>query len=236
MTAMTVPPPGWAPIGARELKEHSRRYIGSGLALSGTAHVLLLVVVLGLQARAPIDLPRRNFPPVILLPEPPIPRVVVTEPSPEPGAGIPHREGGIIRPAVDPPRIEVPSSVPIAKGPDIRPGGPRQNPNAGFTRSDSAADDPSESTLVAYDVAPVPTFRPSPVYSDWQRDAGIEGRVVLHALVGRDGRVKRVNVVRDVGGLSEPARAAIARWIFRPATFGGKPVSVWVEIPVDFRL
>jgi protein TonB len=96
--------------------------------------------------------------------------------------------------------------------------------------------DPDEAAEVPYDVAPVPTFKPSPAYPEWAREAGIEGRVVLHALVGRDGRVKRVSVKRDVRGLTDSARDAIARWIFRPATFGGRPVPVWVEIPVDFRL
>jgi protein TonB len=60
--------------------------------------------------------------------------------------------------------------------------------------------------------------------------------VLLHVLVGQDGRVRTVSVIRGVTGLTEEAREALLRWTFRPATAYGRPVAVWVEIPVQFRL
>jgi periplasmic protein TonB len=96
--------------------------------------------------------------------------------------------------------------------------------------------DPAEGAFVAFDQPPVPYYRPAPDYPGWAREQGIQGRVVLHVLVGRDGRVSRITVLRDVSGLTDAAREAIARWRFHPAISGRNPVAVWVEIPIEFKL
>jgi len=209
-----------------------------GLALSGAAHVALLALVLWLQARNAILEPVWNTAPVHLVPPvteahfvpPALPRDFETT---TPGA---TDRKGTVDPVDGIDRPDIPMSEPISRPPDD----PRSGPPS--TRTGTAAfaveptDDPPESAAIPFEAAPIPTFRPEPLYPDWCREQRIEGRVVLHALIGRDGRVRRVSVVRGVKGLSEPAQAAIARWLFKPATFGGKPVAVWVEIPVEFRL
>lgn len=237
MTAMTVPPPGWAPIGARELQSSFRRNLRVGLVLSGAAHLTFLALIVWVQARNATLEPEWNATPVELVPP-------VTEfhvpPSvpPDWAAPTPPRtdDPGIIVPTtpIDLRKILLagPVSEPRGGGPGVEP--PRTEAGHGLVAP--PLDDPPESAAVPYEAAPVPTFRPEPLYPDWCREQRIEGRVILHALVGRDGRVKRVSVVRGVKGLSEPAKAAIARWLFKPATFGGKPVAVWVEVPVEFRL
>jgi protein TonB len=96
--------------------------------------------------------------------------------------------------------------------------------------------EPDEFGPQVYDEAPVAVERPMPRYPDWARDAGISGRVVLHALVGADGQVKRITVVRDVTGLTSAARDALYRWVFRPARANGHAVPVWVEVPIEFKL
>jgi protein TonB len=54
-------------------------------------------------------------------------------------------------------------------------------------------------------------------------------------LVGKDGRVKNVKVIRGVTGLNDAAVDAIRRWVFKPALSNNKPVAVWVEVPIDFH-
>jgi protein TonB len=113
------------------------------------------------------------------------------------------------------------------------PGGAPPSPRtADFTIDNS----PGEDAFVAYDRPPVPYYRPAPDYPGWARDQGIQGRVVLHVLVGRDGRVTRITVLRDVTGLTQAARDAIAQWRFHPALSGRNAVAVWVEIPIEFKL
>ena len=64
---------------------------------------------------------------------------------------------------------------------------------------------PGEGEFVYYEDEPVPVTQVTPKYPDFARDAQIQGRVVLHVLVGKDGRVKNVKVIRSVKGLDDAA-------------------------------
>jgi protein TonB len=75
-----------------------------------------------------------------------------------------------------------------------------------------------------------------PEYPDEARLNRIEGTVIVQALVGRDGRVKETKVTQSVPGLDAAALTAIAQWKFKPAEAYGKPIAVWVAVPVKFRL
>jgi len=63
---------------------------------------------------------------------------------------------------------------------------------------------------------------------------GIEGTVIVHALVGRNGLVADTRVRSSVPRLDTVALEAVRRWVFAPAVSYGKPVSVWVAVPVKF--
>ena len=65
---------------------------------------------------------------------------------------------------------------------------------------------------------------------------GIQGTVVLEAIVTGDGWPSQIRVVRslDRGGLDEKAMAAVAQWRFEPGRLAGAPVDVLVTIMVDF--
>jgi TonB family protein len=59
------------------------------------------------------------------------------------------------------------------------------------------------------------------------------GLVVLRAVLGADGRVKEATVSRSQGkDLDRKAIEAVRRWMFRPATLYGYPVSVEIMIEV----
>lgn len=93
---------------------------------------------------------------------------------------------------------------------------------------------PMEGEFVYYESAPRPITQAPPQYPIFAREAGIEGTVILHLLVGKDGRVKRVRVARGVTGLNEAAAEAAKQWVFSPALCNNKPVAVWFESPVHF--
>jgi protein TonB len=95
---------------------------------------------------------------------------------------------------------------------------------------------PSVGEFVMYDEAPLPVQQVRPTYPQFAKDAQIEGTVLLHVLVAADGRVRHIRVVRGITGLDQAAVDAVKRWEFRPATREGRPVAVWVEIPMDFHL
>lgn len=235
MTAMTVPPPGWTSLGHRDLAA-SRRGFEQGLALSALAHLAALALLLWLQARGGRDVLLVYRAPVDLIacpaPPPMIPRI--------PGsAGIEAKNGTIEpRPDVDEPPLTLPAvdaKAGMHAGTDAGSG-----PQPTDARADGppavAPGDPAEDAFVPFDERPVPIYRPDPAYSEWAREQGIEGRVVLHALIGQDGRVRRVTVIRGVLGLTESAQEALYRWTFRPARMNRQPVAVWIEVPFEFRL
>ena len=75
-----------------------------------------------------------------------------------------------------------------------------------------------------------------PAYPDLAREAGIEGTVLVRALVGADGTTQQVQLLQSVLGLDEVALEAAKTAIFKPALQQGKPVAVWVVIPIEFDL
>lgn len=83
---------------------------------------------------------------------------------------------------------------------------------------------------------PEATLKVPPAYPDSARKAGIEGTVMVKALVGKDGIVMRVEIENGVAGLDAAALSAVKQWKFKPATADGQPRAVWVVVPVMFRL
>lgn len=77
---------------------------------------------------------------------------------------------------------------------------------------------------------------PPPPYPALARMAGVSGVVVLAAVIGRDGRVEALRVVRGPALLAGAALRAVRRWRYRPTRLNGMPVSVRTAIRVAFRL
>src|SRR5207247_541806 len=73
-----------------------------------------------------------------------------------------------------------------------------------------------------------------PQYPDIAREAGVDGTVLVQALVGKDGKVKDVRIQKPIPMLNEAAIAAVKQWVFKPALSNNKPVAVWVAVPVRF--
>lgn len=76
-----------------------------------------------------------------------------------------------------------------------------------------------------------------PDYSEEARRRGIEGDVVMEIVVEANGRVGQVRVIQGLGyGLDDRAITAVRQWTFKPATRRGSPVSVMVEVAMEFKL
>jgi TonB family protein len=95
---------------------------------------------------------------------------------------------------------------------------------------------PAPGEYVYVEKLPEALTKVPPEYPDEERQNRIEGTVIVQALVGRDGRVKEAKITQSVPGLDQAALAAITQWTFRPAESYGKPVAVWVAVPVKFSL
>ena len=86
-------------------------------------------------------------------------------------------------------------------------------------------------------VPPVHIHRAVPVYSWDLRKRGTQGIVWMLFVVDKEGSVRRAEALS--GSTPEfigPAKKAILRWKFTPATYKGRPISVQLMMPLMFVL
>ncbi len=87
------------------------------------------------------------------------------------------------------------------------------------------------------EIQAIPFSHEPPIYPDSARAAGIEGRVIVSALVNEVGAVFEAHVLRPAHPLLDRAAIeAVRSWTFAPARHHVRPVAVWTSIPVTFRL
>ena len=64
-----------------------------------------------------------------------------------------------------------------------------------------------------------------------------QGKVLIHLVVDRNGKATRLNIERGIGlGLDERALTAVRNYVFSPATQNGKPVTVEINMEVNFEI
>ena len=75
-------------------------------------------------------------------------------------------------------------------------------------------------------------------YPASMRAAGLEGRVALEAIIGRDGSVQSARVVSGLvhPDLAQAAIDAVRQWRFEPTTLNGTPVEVVMNVALTFEL
>jgi len=220
--------------------------------LAVALHVLLLGTVLAVRVLAVEELaPPQEHIYAVSLPGLPPPQ---GPPAPPAGAQQrPSRRDPVTQPAAVPDAVPAPperaespaaTGVPYGLEPEdgAAPGTRFGGDGDGAASAPPAAAGPPEPPAI-YEIRgevmpPVAVARARPVYPPAARLAGRQGAVRVRAVVGADGSVGAAEVVEDgVGfGCAEAAIAAIRRWRFRPATLGGQPVSVYMEITVAFTL
>ncbi len=80
-------------------------------------------------------------------------------------------------------------------------------------------------------------LRVEPEYPPAAREKKLEGTVLLRCLVRIDGTVGNVVLLKtDAEEFVKPAMEAAKRWVFTKPTVNGKPRSVWVALPIHFKL
>jgi len=76
----------------------------------------------------------------------------------------------------------------------------------------------------------------NPVYPPLARQARIQGNVVLHAIIDKDGRVGELQVISGHPLLVQSALDAVKNWRYQPTQLNGDPVEVDTTITVTFVL
>ena len=119
----------------------------------------------------------------------------------------------------------------VATGGGRQDAGPVREPHTG------AANRSAEHQFTA---SATPRYRDNahPLYPAVARSRGYEGMVLLAAEVAADGRVENLSIKKSSGyaSLDRSALEAVKRWKFDPGRRMGKPVAMWVDVPVKFVL
>jgi TonB family protein len=108
----------------------------------------------------------------------------------------------------------------------------------GIPEGPPPADTDSGPIQVGGDVRPPEKISaPQPQYSEIARKARIQGVVIVQAIIDKQGNVTNVKVLKGLPmGLEEAAVDAIKQWKFKPAMLNGRPVTVYYNLTVNFKL
>jgi TonB family protein len=89
-----------------------------------------------------------------------------------------------------------------------------------------AVSEEAERALLVYSV--------NPAYPPEAQTQKLHGPVVLQAIIGRDGSVEDLKIVRGSFVLSKAAIAAVKQWRFQPYMVGGHPVQTQSFLTINF--
>lgn len=211
--------------------------------VSFVVHALLIAVAVVVPLVATDALPqlRRSTTYVALTPE------IPTVPPPR-APHVPQRSASpanrVAAPVVEPPTlgdepIAAPLDIPIGVGlvdgavdlpgtvigaiPIAAPPSPPQAP-AAPVRIGGAIRPPQKLHHVA------------PDYPAIARSARVTGIVILEAVLGEDGAVRDVKLLRSIPLLDQAAIDAVRQWRFTPTLLNGQPVPVIMTVTVAFNL
>ncbi|RPI05635.1 MAG: energy transducer TonB [Ignavibacteriae bacterium] len=235
---ITVP----VPYGAAELKSVAQKYMLMGLiagtlvCLSGAGSYHLAVWLN--EDEEPVHMVRimkyTDLGPPPSLTNQAAPAVAVSGPAVRPSIGVP----------VPVPDAEVSPEQTIASQTELsQQAAPVIDQNASsagaaqIEQDLNINDDVAPPDFVPYEKEPTVVKRVEPKYPDLALRAGLEGNVFVKVWVDKEGKVRKVVLLKsDAPIFEEAAIGAAKQWVFTPAVMQKGPVSVWVSIPFRFRL
>ena len=83
-------------------------------------------------------------------------------------------------------------------------------------------------------VAGMALSKPDPVYPAEAKAAHVQGAVILHAIISKQGAIEKLEVISGNGMLVNSARDAVSQWTYKPYLLNGQPVEVETSITVNY--
>ena len=205
----------------------------------------IAVVVITLPLLHPEALPFRVEAPKVVVPLMPKPPVVVrveTAASASPAVAATLTRPMIfpsLLPNRDPARTDAPALVPIGPGMGTHDGlpygiGVGDGPGPAVTVAPAKANAPlnvSTGVLEGMLIAPI-----RPVYPEIAKAAGVQGTVIVEAIISRAGTIESLHVVSGPQMLQGAALDAIRQARYQPYRLNGVSTEVQTRITVNFRL
>jgi TonB family protein len=136
---------------------------------------------------------------------------------------------------ITPPQVAASIDVPSPQASPVQPPISPVDSSAAADRTPGTS--PSQAIVDDIVTPPRRMRTVNPDYPAAARAAQLEGDVLLQALVGPDGKVRDVTVLRSVHPLiDEAAKKAVLRYEYAAGLRNGTPESVTIRITVSFRL
>lgn len=173
-----------------------------------------------------------------------LPQVVTVSfvPPPPPPPSAPSKTVPLLQPApaITPPPLPL-LNLTVDNTITLPPAQPRSNDTASVpagAQQQSAAAPPAPPAAPKL-VQGVEYVRPpAPVYPAISRRLGESGLVMLRVLISEKGLPEQASIQKSSGSgnLDEAGRSAAMRTVFKPYMEDGKPVAVYVLVPINFQL
>jgi outer membrane biosynthesis protein TonB len=64
----------------------------------------------------------------------------------------------------------------------------------------------------------------------------MEGKAVFTGLIGKDGKIKSLELLSSPLAFYESARSAVSKWEYQPYLLNGDPVEVVTKLTVNYTL
>ena len=232
------------PYGAPEMLAKYNRYLAAAMFIAIAVHVFGVLLWIGvrlLNAEEEIPLVRMRIikDPTELGPPPSIaasstPAIAVSGPAVRPSVGLP----------VPVPDAQITEEATIATQEELaQMQAPISGNEAGagdsLVISEEALlfdEEPAMDEFIPYQSPPAAIKRVEPKYPELARKAGIEGSVFVRVLINKQGLPQKAVVMQGHEIFHEVAAAAVRQWVFKPAIQQDRPVTVWIVVPIHFKL
>lgn len=243
----------------------TRRQLGGAL-VGAIAVLAALSLGIGVLASRPVTVaPRKKEvdvsfrppppppPPVKVEPPPPLPRVKPPPPKPvvvdvAPPAAAPAPAPAPMVAPKEVPKVAAPEAATAVAAAELAVGGTGDGSGTA-TASGATDEDESPAPVVARAGSTGPVNLPEdadppepsddnaqPEYPESARATGEEAKVVLKIVVGQDGRVGPIQVLKGAEPFVAAAIAAVKTWTYEPARLEGEPLAVFKIVNITFAL
>jgi protein TonB len=240
-------------FGGIDLKRNYQKYFSNALGISIGLHLLVILFYLGwtwLSDRED-NVPHIRIHSIAELAPPPS-----TQDQPQDAAPVapPPPSADVVRPNLGVP-VPVPDAVaPQVTLPDMNEQAPVAQVPGNNTVTDLVKNDapvqlnikqPVEEAEPDKDAFVDVSEEPNPVipiekliqYPEVAKRSNLEGKVVVEALISKDGTVEKVNIVKaDYDIFKDAALEAMRKAKFTPARQNGTPLRLWITRTINFKL
>jgi periplasmic protein TonB len=231
--------------GGIDLKKNQNRFFSNALGISIGIHLLVILLYIGWSwfSNDETRVPHIRIHSIAELAPPPSTEnqqemQPVTPPPPsnvvKPNLGVPVPVPDAIAPQLTLPNMNEPPPAAVSNGPVTSNAPVDLHIDKPVEEADPS---PDEFVDVSQEPEPIQPIEKLIQYPEVAKRSGLEGSVTVEALIGKDGSVEKVNVIKsDYDLFKDAAIDAMKRAKFTPARQNGTPLKVWVTRKINFKL